>query len=82
MTEWTIKPDGDKTYDNVVTFFNEKVNNLELYKAASKNKNSFKSSNTAVEIAEMLNSHKATNEAAATALLQRDKEYTLAIKCL
>ena len=26
MTEWTIKPNKNKSYENAVTFFNEKVN--------------------------------------------------------
>ena len=62
MTAWTIKPNADKTYANAVTFFNEKVANLEVYEASSGNANTFKSANTSVEIADMLNAHKATNE--------------------
>ena len=80
MTEWTIKPDRNKSYNDAVTFFNKKATNLEAYKAASGNKNSFESINAAVEITEMLNSHKATNKAAATALLQHDEEQALAIQ--
>ena len=43
--------------------------NLEAYEAASGNKNSFEAANAAVEIAELINSQKATNEAAAATLL-------------
>jgi hypothetical protein len=82
MTEWTIKPNVDKTYANAVSFFNEKVANLEAYEAASGGANNLESANAAVEIAGMLNAHKATTEAAAAALHQRDQEHALAMKTL
>jgi len=82
MTAWTIKPNEDKTYTDAVTFFNEKVANLEAYEAASGNANTFESANAAVEIADMLNAHKATTEAAAAALHHRDTEHALAMKTL
>lgn len=82
MTEWTIKPKGDKSYNHNVNFFNKKVSNLEAYKAASGNKNSFDAENTAVKLPKLLNSHKANNKAAATSLLQRDKEHTFAMNGL
>ena len=82
MTAWTIKPNAEKTYDNAVDFFNKKVSNLEAYEAASGNVSNFESANAAVEIADMLHAHKATNEAAAAALHQRDKEHALAMKTL
>ena len=50
MTKWTIKLKGDKSYDNAVNFFNKKVSNLEAYKAASGNKNSFDAANAAVDL--------------------------------
>ena len=56
MTEWTIKPNDEKTYANAVLFFNQKTRNLEAYEAASGNKNSFEAANAAVEIAKLINS--------------------------
>ena len=78
MTAWTIKLNANKTYDNAVDFFNQKVINFEACKASSGNVNSFESANAAVEIVDMLNAHKATNEEAAAAIQQRDKEHVLA----
>ena len=69
-------------YANAVLFFNQKTRNLKAYEAASGNKNSFEAANTAVEIAELINSQKATNKAAAATLLQRDKEHALAMRGL
>ena len=80
MTAWTIKSNVDKTYDNVVDFFNQKVSNLEAYKATSGNTNSIKSVNAAVEIVDILNTHKAANEAAAAAIHQHNKEHAMAMK--
>ena len=79
MTEWTIKPNNMKTYEITVIFFNKKVSNLKAYEAASRNKNSFEAANAAVKIAELINSQKATNKAAAATLLQHDKEHVLAM---
>ena len=73
MTTCTIKPNVDKTYADAVTFFNEKVANLEAYEAASGNANTFESANAAVEIADMLNAHNATTEAAAAAIHYKRK---------
>ena len=79
MTEWTIKPNGTKTYKNAVIFFNKKVSNLKAYEAASGTKNSFETANAAVKIAELINSQTATNKAAAATLLRRDEEHALAM---
>ena len=82
MTEWTIKRNDERTFENAVLFFNQKTRNLEAYEAASGNKNSFEAANAAVEIADLINSQKETNEAAATTLLQRDEEHALATRGL
>ena len=82
MTEWTIKPNNERIYENAVLFFNQKTCNLEAYEAASGNKNSFEAANAAVEIADIINLQKETNEAAAATLLQRDEEHALAMRGL
>ena len=57
MTEWEKKAIIDKTYDNSVTFFNNKMTSIETHQENSGNstkKNGFKSANVAVEITDRM----------------------------
>jgi hypothetical protein len=83
MTEWSIKPAGEKLYPQAVIFFNLKMRNSEQYEAASGNstaKNGFDSANAALEITELLNTAKADATAATEALQRRDEEHALAMR--
>ena len=67
MTEWSIKPAGEKLTLQVVTFFNLKMKQSEQYEAGSGNstaKNSFDSENAALDITKLLNTDKADSTAA------------------
>ncbi len=83
MTQWTSKPEADKTYANACTFFKDKTVNIESYEAASGkcwSKNNYTTANVALEILDLMKMAKSDNEALAEALQQNNEEHVFAMK--
>ncbi len=83
MTRWTSKPEADKTYANVRTFFEAETASIKSYEAARRkcaSKNDYATANAALEMSKYLKTAKSENEALAKALERNNAEHIYAMK--